>query len=74
MLSVAQSTSRQTVKRIAQNWLENMRNVVVAQFVVMLQCLCEEAEKIMKSFSMPGLESTYPIPNKYKQSGQSVEE
>jgi len=51
-----------------------MRNVVVAQFVVMLQCLCEEAEKIMKSFSMPGLESTYPIPNKYKQSGQSVEE
>jgi len=55
MLSVAQSASRQTVKRIVQNWLENIRNVVVAQFVVILQCLCEETEKTMKGFSIPGL-------------------
>jgi hypothetical protein len=55
MLSVAQSTYRQSVQRMVQNSLENMRNVVVAQFVVILQCLCEGTEKTMKSFSIPGL-------------------
>jgi len=32
-----------------------MRNVVVAQFVVILQCLREGTEKTMKSFSIPGI-------------------
>jgi len=32
-----------------------MRNVVVAQFVVIMQCLFEGTEKTMKSFSIPGL-------------------
>jgi hypothetical protein len=48
MLSAAQSTYRQTLKRIVQNLFENMRNVVVAQSVVIFQCLRERTEKTMK--------------------------
>jgi hypothetical protein len=55
MLSVAQSTHRQTVRRLVQNCLENMRNVVVAQFVVLFQYLRERTEKTKKSFSIPRL-------------------
>lgn len=50
-----------------------MRNVVVAQFVVILQYLREGTEKTMKSFSIPGRHlKTSLTPNKYKQGGQSV--
>jgi len=72
MLSVAQGTYRQSLKKMVQNWSENMRNVVVAQFVVILQYLRKGTEKTKKSFSIPGLEVdiwTPPTPNKYKQGG-----
>jgi len=53
-----------------------MRNVVVAQFVVIMQCLFEGTEKTMKSFSIPGLGVDIwkppPNPNKYKQGGKSI--
>jgi hypothetical protein len=63
MLSVARSTYRQIVRRLVNNWLEDMwKGMVVAQFVVLFQCLPGRTKKTTKNLTYQVYDPTFEPP------------